>query len=734
MTKNRSLWFSCVIILCSFFIFLSLIDYSLAETGNKQDVTFNFVDVDLATVTKFISEITGKNFIFDDRVKGKITIIAPTKLNIHDAFRLYTSILELKGYTVVHSGDLNVYKIIPAAEAKQKGIDIVTERQTLDESFIARIISLKDISSEHAFNLIQPMVSRNGHISEFGPGNMILVVDSGVNIQKILNIIEAIDKPGAKAQQDIVFLQHSSAETVAKILNQGMTSRTVSPVRGKAIRTEDGRAVADQRLNAVILFGDKGVRESMKSLIAALDVPSPGTQGRINVYFLENADAGELAEVLEGIIRGAQPKTRDTDKTGAPMTPFEAAGGISVTADEATNALIIVASPSDYQNLIHVIKQLDRRRRQVYVEVMIVEASIDELRELGTQWRVIATHNDEPVAIGGFRSVDPTDIQNLIFGLTGLTGGGLGNFLDIDVNTIDPETGEITTATLTIPGFAALFNLDEFEGAINVLSTPQILTSDNQEATIHVGENVPFVGSRERDISTTNTVLTSIERTDVGIILKITPQITEGDFVKLILFQEISAVKPELDEDILINVGPTTTVRSTNTSVVVKDNQTVVISGLIQEREVDNSTKIPLLGDIPVLGWLFKTERTSKLKTNLLVFITPHIVKNEKDLQDITREKSRAFAQTEKQYVAGELMVKFRDDITKETAEQIISAHGASIIKLFDMIGVYHIRLREGQPTEDAVEEFSSMPEVKYAEPNYRMQIDQNSESRGMRQ
>jgi general secretion pathway protein D len=705
-----------------------LVNFSLADTDNKQDVTFNFVDVDLATVTKFISEITGKNFIFDDRVKGKITIIAPTKLNIRDAYRLYTSILELKGYTVVHSGNLNVYKIIPAVDAKQKGIEILTDSQPVDESYMARIITLNDISSEQAFTLIQPMVSRNGHISEFGPGNMILVVDSGVNIQKILTIIEAVDKPGAKAQQDIVFLKYSSAGAVAKILNQGMVKGSGTAARAKAMKTTGSRAIADERLNAVILFGDKGVRESMKSLIAALDVPSPSAQGRINVYFLENADAGELAEVLEGIIHGARPKTRETNKTGTPVTPFEAAGGISITADEATNALIIVASPSDYQNLINVIKQLDRRRRQVYVEVMIVEATIDRLRELGTQWRVIATHNDEPVAIGGFRSVDPTDIQNLIFGLTGLTGGGLGNFLDIDVNTIDPVTGEITQTALTIPGFAALFNLDEFEGAVNVLSTPQILTSDNQEATIHVGENVPFVSARERDITTTNTVLTSIERTDVGIILKITPQITEGDFVKLILFQEISAVVPELDEDILINVGPTTTVRSTNTSVVVKDNQTVVISGLIQERAEDNSTKIPILGDIPVLGWLFKTERTKKKKTNLLVFITPHIMKNERDLEDITRGKSREFAQAEKQYVAGELLVRFKDDISEETAEQIISERGASIIKLLDMIGVYHIRLREGQSAEDAVEEFSSMPEVKYAEPNYRIKTHGDDE------
>jgi general secretion pathway protein D len=726
MDKNKlPFFFHSAFIL--FFLFFSGIYVSTSFAGEEKErkVTFNFVGVDLATVTKFISDITGKNFIFDERVRGKITIIAPTKLSIDAAFDLYTSILELKGYTVVPSG-VDAYKIIPVAEAKQKGIEVVGDRQPVNESYIARLIPIKDISSDDALKLIQPIVSKTGHVSAFGPGNLLLVIDSGLNIEKILSIIEAVDRPSLQEKPDIIFLKHSSADSVVKILNEGIGLSKKTVVRGKPARAEEAKAVADLRLNAVLLFGDKRLRDAMKSLIDALDVPSPETQGRINVYFLENADADELAKVLEGILRSAKPQ-RKVAKGAVQVTPFEAAGGIIVTADKATNALIIVASPADYQNLTRIITQLDKRRRQVFVEAMIVEASIDKLHELGTKWRVIAKHNNEPVGIGGFGTMDQSTLQDLIFGLTGLTGGGMGNFFDIPITTIDPTTGVASQSTLNVPGFAVLFSMEEFKDVVNVLSTPQILTSDNKEAEILVGENVPFVSARERDVTTTNTVLSSIQRADVGIILRITPQITEGEYVKLDIFQEISSVKEEPDSDILINVGPTTTKRATTTSVVVKDDQTVVISGLMEEKEEDSITKVPVLGDIPLLGWLFKSKTVTKKKTNLLVFITPHIIKDAHDLGNITNDKKQMFAEINKQYSERELLVKFRKDVTDEMALDIISRKGASLIRHMESIRVYHIRLRKGQEVEDAIREFSSLPEVEYAEPNYRIKL-QNTE------
>ena len=704
----------------SYILLLSSLAATPASAGTVKDeeVTFNFVDVELSTVTKFISEITGKNFIFDDRVKGNITIIAPSKLNVDDAYNLFTSILELKGFTVVPSG-VDAYKIIPVAEAKQKGIKISYDGQPVNESYIARLVTLKNISSDDALRLIKPIVSMNGYVSDFGPGNMLLVIDSGLNIEKVLSIIDAIDQPSLREEPDIVFLRYSSADAVAKMINEGIGQSRVRGAPGKQSRMKKTKAVADQRLNAVILFGDKGMRESMKSLIAAIDVPSPDAQGMINVYTLENADATELAEVLSRIIKGARPQKK-VKKGGAALTPFQSAGGINITADEATNSLVIVASPSDYQNLVRVIKQLDKRRRQVFVEAMIVEASIDKLRELGTKWRVMGTHNGEPIGIGGFGTMDGSALQSLIYGLTGLTGGGMGNYFDIPMTTIDAN-GSLVESTLSVPGFAALFSMNEFRGAVNVLSTPQLLTSDNQEAEIIVGENVPFISKRERDITTANTVLSSIERKDVGITLRITPQITEGDYVKLDIYQEISSVKQDASDDILISVGPSTTKRSTQTSVVVKDNQTVVIGGLMEERDEENLAKVPVLGDIPVLGWLFKTKSVSKKKTNLLIFITPHVIKDAESLGSITKSKQKEFAKVEKQYVEGEILVKFKEGVTDEAVEEIITGKGVSVIKIMKHVRVYLIKLGEGRNVEDAIREFSLIPEVEYAEPNYKM-------------
>lgn len=684
-----------------------------------QKVTFNFVDVDLTVITKFISEITKKNFIFDERVKGKITIIAPSKLSIDDAYDLFTSVLELKGFTVVPSG-VNAYKIIPSSEAKQRGLRIERDREPVNESYIARLIPLRHISSDDALRFVQPMVSKDGYVSAFGPGNLLLVIDSGLNVDKIISLVDNIDQPSLMERPEIVLLKHSSADTVARILNDGMGRK--ARVTPQPVVAEEARAVADPRLNAVILFGDKGARESMKALIALLDVPSPEAQGRINVYFLENADAAELQKVLEGIIKGAQPQRQVAPgAAAAPVTPFEAAGGITVTADKASNSLIIVASPADYQNLYQVIKQLDKRRRQVFVEAMIVEASMDKVRDLGIKWRATATKNGEPILIGGFGTIDQTAIQSVIQGLQGATIGGLGNFLNVTFTRIDAD-GTIRTEPLTIPGFAALLSLNEFRDSVNVLSTPQILTSDNKEAEIVVGENVPFISRREADPTRTVSVFSSIERKDVGITLRITPQITEGDHVRLDIYQEISALKQD-SEAILISVGPSTTKRSTKTSVVVGDRQTVIIGGLMQERDEENITKMPVLGDIPVLGWLFKNRSIQKTKTNLLVFLTPHIVKEPERLAQITKEKQREFGLAERRFAEGELLVRFKDEVSADAAREIIAKSGAAVIKLIEAIKVYHIRLPEGKGVEDAVKEFSAMPEVQYAEPNYIMRI-----------
>ncbi len=612
------------------------------ESNRGPEIAFNFVDVEIPSVIKYISEITGINFIFDDKIKGKITIIAPTKLSIDESFALFTSVLSLKGYTIIASGS-KTYKIIPSSLAKQAGTILTDEKIPVNEGYITKLIQTEHVKAEDTLQFLRPIVSRDGHISAFGPRNLLLVADSALNINKIMSILKLIDQP--------------------------------SIIQEKA---------------------------------------------KINVYFLENADATDLAKVLQGIIKDLQSSSKTARRSKQASIPATVSV-ISVTPDKSTNSLIIVAPRADYENIVEVIKTLDKRRKQVFVEAMIVEASIDRLKELGTKWRAIARHEGEPIVLGGFGNISSGTMLDIISGLTGFSMGGMGNFLEIPVAGISSD-GAVSTQTLTSPGFAALFSLNHFRDAINILSTPQILTSDNEEAEIVVGENVPFISKSGHDVNTASTVFSSIERKDVGITLRITPQITEGDYVKLDIFQEISAVK-ETTENILTTVGPSTTKRSTKTSVIVKDGETVVIGGLMQEREIEGILKTPILGDIPILGWLFKFKNVTKSKINLLVFLSPHIVKESHQLAEITEEKRKAFDKKEMSYDRHELLIKFREEVSEDRALEIIKQEGASILRHIENINVYHIKLEAGEKAEDAVKEFASFPEVLYAEPNYKVKI-----------
>ncbi len=640
----------CLLAACLLILITSLsMAVSLAHAGKLRPdskIAFNFVDVEIPSVIKFISEITGYNFIFDERVKGKITIIAPTKLSIEESFNLFTSILTLKGYTIIPAGP-HTYKIIPSSLAKQQGKIAVDDSGPINEGYITKLLPTSHLKVDDALQFLRPVISRDGHISAFGPQDLLLIVDSALNIHKIESILKLIDQPSLREEP-----------------------------------------------------------------------------AKINVYFLEHADAEELAQVLQGIIKDLHTTYKASARKNKKKAATDGVPVLSVTPDRATNSLIIVAPPADYNDIAQVIKTLDRKRKQVYVEAMIIEASVDKLKELGTKWRAAVTHKDQPIFIGGVGTVSSSAIQNIVSGLAGFSAGGLGNFMTIPITSVS-SSGTISSQNLTAPGFAAIFNLNIFDNVINILSTPQILTSDNEEAEIVVGENVPFISSRERNETTTNTLLSTIERQDVGIMLRITPQITDGDYVKLDIFQEISSIK-ETSESILTSVGPTTTKRSTKTSVSVKDGHTVVIGGLMEEKSEDGTNKIPILGDIPILGWLFKSKSVTKNKTNLMVFLSPHIVKDPPQLAQITKKKHTDFVVKEKFYSGGEILVKFRKDIPEDRITELINQHNASIISYFKSIQVYHLKLLSKLSVEEAVKEFESLSEVLYAEPNYKMKIQSN--------
>ena len=562
----------------------------------KNLIAVNLQDVELPNVVKFVSDVTGKNFIYDDTLKGKVTIMAPSKISADETFALFSAVLNLKGYTLI-PGPGNLLKIVPTGQAKTLSPEAGDEKAT--DAYITKLIPLNYISADNALKFFQPLVSKDGHISVFGTGNYLLLVENALNIQRIEHILSFVDQPFVKDDPEIYLLKNAVAEDMAKTLNESL------PKKDKpGAQVDEVRIMADPRLNALILIGSGYAKEPIKKLISLLDVPQKELSGNIKVCFLENADAEELSKVLDNVVKGIEEKAKQPQQQVAQ--PLEMKGKVIITPDKATNSLVINAPAGVYQNLLGIIKDLDRRRKQVYVEAMIVEASLDKLQELGSKWRAAARKDGEPVVIGGFGTIDSSAVQDIITGLAGMSVGGMGNFLNV------PVTQGTTTSILTVPGYSVLFSLNEFRDAVNVLSTPQILTSDNKEAEIMVGENVPFISKRETEATTTGSATGSlfnvIERQDVGIMLKLTPQITEGEYVKLDIYQEISSVKQETSVVILTQVGPTTTKRSTKTSVVVRDNQTVVISGLMQEKGEEIINKVPLLGDIPLLGYLFKSK------------------------------------------------------------------------------------------------------------------------------
>ena len=350
-------------------------------------VILNFADVDIATMVKFISDLTGKNFVMDERVKGKISVYSPAKLSNEEAFNVFTSVLELKGFTLIQSG--KVFKIVPTSAAKQSGTTLYSgmEKSPVNESYVARLINLENIPAAEAMTFLQPVVSKDGHISAFGPSNMLLVVDSSFNLQKVLAIVRMIDSEQRREMPEVLYLKSAGADTVAKMLQDWVGSRAKQP--GQAAQTAPSvvgtTIVPDVRLNALLVFGSEKDKEEIRQLVTLVDVAPPTSSGKVNVYYLENADATEVAKVLDGVVKGISATPQPGQPAAAQTSPFEG-GKITITPDKATNSLVIMASPTDYQNLLQVVQKLDRKRRQVFVQASIVEVSLDKAKELGVQW------------------------------------------------------------------------------------------------------------------------------------------------------------------------------------------------------------------------------------------------------------------------------------------------------------------------------------------------------------
>lgn len=601
------------------------------QASASKGVVMNFTDVEIATMVKFMSELTGKNFVLDERVKGKISVYSPAKLSQDEAFSLFSSVLELKGFTLAQTG--KVYKIVPAGNAKQTGLKLLSrqERIPVGDAFAARVFPLEQIAAQDALAFLQPIISREGHIGFFGPGNLLLVVDSASNLQKVADILFLIDTPQRREGAELVYLKHGSAEGVVKVLQEWLAGR--GPRQPSAVAPSSGgsgslQVLADNRLNAILLFGPEKDKQDVRSLISQLDVPPPSASSKVQVYYLEHTDAAEMAKVLEGVVKGfAAPSSAVPGAGVFPTMPGDT-GRITITPDKTSNSLVILASPADYSSLLQVIQKLDRRSRQVFVQVLIAEISPEKSSSLGVQAGAVAVG-----ALGRFlQGGGIYDPFNTFGQLLGASSGGTVNPISQLVTDKLKNSGKPVTG-------AAILQALETEGVLNILSTPNLLTTDNKEAEINVGENVPFrASSTQSTFGTTE----SVERKDIGINLRIKPQVSEGDYIRMDIYQEISAVKNDKGQA----VDLVTTKRSAKTSVVVKDQETIVIGGLIQDTEDNSIQKVPLLGDIPGLGWLFKTSTKTRKKTNLMILLTPKIVRDAQDMADVTNRQRDTFGKT----------------------------------------------------------------------------------------
>ena len=628
---------------------------SAARAADEATIALNFQDVELPVLAKFVSEVSGRNFIIDDRVRGKVTILSPTRITADEAYVVFQSVLQVKGFTTVPSGAF--VKILPARDALAAGTHAADE-------VVTRILPLRHAEATALVPVLQPLVSKDGLVTPYPATNTLVVVDAAANVERVAGLLHDLDAPSSERAVEMVSLRFAPADELAQRLREAFAGEGAG---GRGLR-----AIPDPRTDTLVLVGTPDEVRRARAVVARLDAaPTPGAT-RVNVYPLRYADAPSLVRVLSQLVGGPAPPPAEPRPHGSslarggmlrtesalgydgglgapppaavppPAQPEPASAGaaaaiplaapVRITADPATNTLIVSATPEDWETLRAVIEKLDVRRRQVFVEAIILEATIDKLRSLGVEFQA-GTAFDGHRALAqanlslppGGALADPTSLPGLIL------AAASNRMVKL------PDGREV-------PAHTVLLTALQTDSDLNVLSAPNIVTTDNEEAEIVVGRNVPFVASRATSATNLQNLFTTIERHDVGIMLRMTPQITADDFVRLTLFEEVSDIDPTSVGD-PTQVGPTTTVRTASTAVAARDGQTVVIGGLLADTLRQDERSVPYLGKIPVLGALFRKRDGRRMKTNLLVFLTPHVIASDEQMADTSveqRERMRA--------------------------------------------------------------------------------------------
>lgn len=603
--------------------------------------SFDFPDTDIMEITRHMQKLTGINLILDKDVKGKVSIIAPTPITVGDAWKAYLAALNMAGYSLIKTGAF--YKVINARDIRYTPTKIYTGNYTPDtENYVMRVISLKHVSAAEIARNFRPFMSRYGRIIDIKQTNTIIIADTGSNINRLAKMVNFLDVPGHEEALQIVKVKNSSAQEIAKLLDNilkggggaasgragSATPRFSAGGSGSESTSVISRIIAEPRTNSIIAMANAEGAKQLRELISKLDVKLvSSSSNRVHVYYLNYGDSEELSKTLSSIVSGATAKdqaaggaTRFTSFAGPSENPIFSAE-VKITADKNNNALVVTASPTDWLTLKDVIGRLDIPRDQVYVEGMILEANVSKIREFGVEY--VGAYGQGNVQRAGFTSKSTQLLNLLATGVPTSLGGFFGGIGLGPTRQIKVPGANGTSSTASVNAVNAFVKAIASHGSTNVLATPQILALDNTEATFEVGDTVPIQNST---IATGGVQNISTVDQEAKLSLKITPQINKVTrFVKLKINQKIDDFKGD-PSGAQTGRGLPKTTRSAITEVMVRDRDTIAMGGLLRDRVVVSNTKVPLLGDIPVLGWLFKSKGRTVEKVNLLFFMTPRIL------------------------------------------------------------------------------------------------------------
>lgn len=579
---------------------IALCACTLPQMALAEAVTLNLKDAEIQVLVETVADITGKNFVIDPRVKGRVSVVSGHPLNKDEIYKTFLSILEVHGFSTIPSG--KVIKIVPEARAKQTGIPTMSGADVLPgDQIVTQVIQVGNVTATELVPILRPLVPQQGHLAAYPATNVLILSDRASNVARLSRIIARIDQVSDSAI-DIVPLEHASATDMVRVLN----NLQKKPKAG-GTPADQVQLAADERTNSILLSGERSARMRLRAFIGHLDTPL-GSSGNTHVVFLRYAKAKDLLPVLTGI---SDTIDEERQKTGI-TTP----NAVNIQADEPANALVITAPPDVFRALKQVVNQLDIRRAQVLVDGIIAEVNLDTARQLGVEWIIEGTNNGTvPIGVTNFGG--DASIVNIASAVAADNIPPVGSGISVGIGRLR-DTGI---------NFAVLMRALADDVTTNVLSTPSIVTLDNEQAEIVVAQNVPFITGQYANTGATTPGVNpfqTIEREDIGLTLRVTPQINEGNAVQLEIEQEVSSLAASTVSatDLITNK------KVIKTTVMVDDGRTIVLGGLIDENLQETQRKVPVLGDIPLLGRLFRSDSTQKTKNNLMIFLRPVILRD----------------------------------------------------------------------------------------------------------